>query len=55
MIAVKPLKSDGEKGSRGRREALGKARERSRLRPWSRPRQKDGEGLKEVPPCRRRN
>ena len=25
------------------------------MRPWSRPRQKDGEGLKEVPPCRRRN
>ena len=55
MIAVKPLKSDGEESSRGRREALGKARETSRLRPWSRPRQKDGEGLKEVPPCRRRN
>lgn len=55
MIAVKPLKSDGEESSRGRRETLGKARESSRLRPWSRPRQKDGEGLKEVPPCRRRN
>lgn len=25
------------------------------MRLWSRPRQKDGEGLKEVPPCRRRN
>lgn len=55
MIAVKPLKSDGEGSSRGRRKALGKAREASRMRPWSRPRQKDGEGLKEVPPCRRRN
>lgn len=55
MITVKPLKSDGEESSRGRRGALGKAREISRLRPWSRPRQKDGEGLKEVPPCRRRN
>ena len=55
MIAAKPLKSDGEGSSRGRRKALGKAREISRLRPWFRPRQKDGEGLKEVPPCRRRN
>ncbi len=55
MIAVKPLKSDGEGSSRGRRKALGKVREASRMRPWSRPRQKDGEGLKEVPPCRRRN
>ena len=55
MIAVKPLKSDGEGSSRGRRKALGKAREASRMRPWSRPRQKDGDGLKEVPPCRRRN
>lgn len=55
MIAVQPLKSGGEETSRGRRKALGKARESSRLRPWSRPQQMDGEGWKEVPPCRRRN